>query len=140
MADLPDELREDLDEYAWIFSDACKSYLAEKCHTAPHNILFFNIKLKDRLEKLNKALINIDGRIYEYVKIFPTQKKNKKVLKKERPFVSYILIPKSMEEHRQELQRDLLAEWRKNIRPVNCSIVKEFVKKIVDVLNEFVSE
>ena len=113
LADLTDELREDLDEHAWIFSKACKKYLIENFDVPENEKVFLEIKPKNRLEKLNEAYIYTNEKPCKYTKIYP------KIEKVQQPYVMYILIPKSRKGQRKQIQEQLLAEWAKHIRRKN---------------------
>ncbi len=130
LADISEEQRNDLDESSWVFSDLCKEYLAQQCHTDMEAIVFSPIKSKNRLEKLEKAMMYSNGRPCAYTKIFPKQdrkessKKEGKDITKS-PYVCYIFIPSNMEVQRNRIQSLLLAEWKKHIRKEKVSFLQK---------------
>lgn len=129
LADLTDELREDLDEFAWIFSEPCKQYLESKYSISAKDIWFSEIKQKNKLEKLNDALIYSNNKISKYSTIYQKQTGS---LKENSPELKYIFIPKSLEGIREHIQKDLIQEWGKHIRTNSLRKVIKRVKTFID--------
>ena len=123
---MDEDLRADYDDKAWIFSDECKLFLAEICQTMVENIKILKIKPKDRLEKLNQALVYTGNRVCKYIEIFPLLKKEEqteeiqkfidKQNKNMHPLICYILIPKEKENMRTNIQNALIDRWKRSVR------------------------
>lgn len=123
---MDETLRADYDNRAWIFSNDCKQFLAEVCETTVENIKILKIKPKDRLEKLNLALIYTGDKVCKYIEIFPLLNKDEqteevqefidKQNKNRHPLICYILIPKEKENRRTNIQKALVEQWKRSVR------------------------
>ena len=93
------------------------------------DIWFSEIKQKNKLEKLNDALIYSNNKISKYSTIYQKQTGS---LKENSPELKYIFIPKSLEGIREHIQKDLIQEWGKHIRTNSLRKVIKRVKTFID--------
>ena len=131
LADLTDELRKDLDEHAWIFSESCKKYIESKYLISAQEIWFSEIKQKNKLEKLNNAFIYSNNQVCKYSKLYDDNAESSKA---QQPHLKFIFLPKSLENSRKQIQQDLLQEWKKHIR---TSTSKCCLKKVISQIKKF---